>query len=1030
MERFQSRRTSTSKATKTSPAEPAAHEFALAEAGLQLSWTTAPDGNVVQDIPLWRSYTGQSLEEVQGLNWLNALHPHERAETERRWSQTVASGARFESEFRLRASAGNYTCFLAYAIAVRAEDGSVQAWVGTCTDITQRRQREEELRLSERNYRATFERAAIGLIRVGIDGQLLNVNHYICTLLGYSREELLQHTWRDLTHPDDFNQADEDYISQSIAGINSLYKREKRYLHKNGQQVWAQITVTPVFDATEHLQYFIAFVADISALKHAEEELAYLLAHEEAARSKAEEMNAQLKALQAITDSALSNMPLQDIQQAVLNRIQEIMAVDNIAVLLLSEDERYLTVSAVRGIEEPIAPYIHIPVGKGFAGRIVSERRPIIITDISQADVINPILRNETRSLMGVPLIIRERVIGVLHVGTRQERHFTSDDLHLLQRVGDRIAMTIESMRLNQIAQQAQEKAQERARLLETAFETITDGIVVFDTKGRYVQYNTAANNMLGLDLLPEDFYKLSLEERSRRFVVYDEFGQPLPSEKNPVARILQNEVLTTDNAQDLLLTLPDRADRYINVTGAPMRDQEGHITGVVCVFRDVTRRRQLERHTEMLGALIAMAETLVQTPIANDQANKSQIHSLLIHLVGQRIVELTQKILRCQRVGIVTIDPVSTRIHPIAVAGYTPEQEQYFFQSQSNTPFNALFRDPNVTSRLQAGEMLILDSQQVMQEELLALLGKQAMLVAPIRIGAQCIGLLCTAFDNYNHTYTEEEIELIGAMAKLSALAIERERHEAAHEKLLLILKEANTQLEQVNKLQNNFISIISHEFRTTLTGIQGFSELLRDEDFGPEEVKEYASDINADARRLTRMITELLDLERMKLGRLELNTEPINLNMILHEVVEHIRHIASRHNIRLLLTEDLPLVTGDYEKLTQVVTNLVTNAVKYSPGGGEILLTTRLEDTVVHLSVQDHGIGIPEEAHEQIFVQYNRIEADISRYITGTGLGLPIVRQLVELHGGHVWVESQPGEGSTFHITLPLTHEPFLHR
>ena len=112
----------------------------------------------------------------------------------------------------------------------------------------------------------------------------------------------------------------------------------------------------------------------------------------------------------------------------------------------------------------------------------------------------------------------------------------------------------------------------------------------------------------------------------------------------------------------------------------------------------------------------------------------------------------------------------------------------------------------------------------------------------------------------------------------------------------------------------------------------------------------------------------------------------------------------------------------SGDRDKLTQVLANLLNNAVKYSPNGGEIVVSTRVEGSAAHLVVRDHGMGIPNEALESIFERYGRVESRATRYIRGTGLGLPIVRQIVQLHGGTVWAESTVGEGSVFHVTLPL--------
>jgi signal transduction histidine kinase len=167
--------------------------------------------------------------------------------------------------------------------------------------------------------------------------------------------------------------------------------------------------------------------------------------------------------------------------------------------------------------------------------------------------------------------------------------------------------------------------------------------------------------------------------------------------------------------------------------------------------------------------------------------------------------------------------------------------------------------------------------------------------------------------------------------------------------------------------------------------------------------------------------MITNLLDLERMKSGRMPLTLEHIDLNALIRKVLDHLHLTSSEHTFRLQLDSTLPECMGDYDKLAQVVTNLLNNAIKYSPHGGEILVGSQTEQKMVRVWVQDHGIGIPPESLEEVFVPYCRIEAGNTRYIKGTGLGLSISRQVIQMHGGRIWVESSPGQGSCFHFTIP---------
>ena len=227
---------------------------------------------------------------------------------------------------------------------------------------------------------------------------------------------------------------------------------------------------------------------------------------------------------------------------------------------------------------------------------------------------------------------------------------------------------------------------------------------------------------------------------------------------------------------------------------------------------------------------------------------------------------------------------------------------------------------------------------------------------------------------------------------------------------------------LERLNKMKSEFVSMVSHEFRTALVGIQGFSELIRDDDLEVPDIKGLAGDINSEAERLNRMIGEMLDLDRMEAGKIRLALGPVDLNKLLRESMERTRLTTDKHSLVEDLDVALPLVTGDSDRLVQVVSNLLSNAVKYSPGGGEIRVSSRIDGDLVHVSVIDHGQGIPKEFIPKVFGRYERFESNYTAKVAGTGLGLAISRQIIELHGGRIWVESEAGKGSTFHFAIPI--------
>jgi PAS domain S-box-containing protein len=231
-----------------------------------------------------------------------------------------------------------------------------------------------------------------------------------------------------------------------------------------------------------------------------------------------------------------------------------------------------------------------------------------------------------------------------------------------------------------------------------------------------------------------------------------------------------------------------------------------------------------------------------------------------------------------------------------------------------------------------------------------------------------------------------------------------------------------ANSELEHSNRAQRDFISVVSHEFRTPLTSIQGFSEVIRDEELEAEEIQDFANEIYRSAERLGRLINDMLDLDRMQFGNVTFLQKSVQLNGVVQEVVRSLERVSADHILVMNLDPTMPEFMADRDRLIQVVTNLVRNAINYSPGGGQVIVSTIRENGYAHLTVQDEGLGIPEEALETIFDRFTRVRTKEHKSVKGTGLGLPITRQIVDLHGGDVWVESTLGVGSTFHVRLPI--------
>ena len=239
--------------------------------------------------------------------------------------------------------------------------------------------------------------------------------------------------------------------------------------------------------------------------------------------------------------------------------------------------------------------------------------------------------------------------------------------------------------------------------------------------------------------------------------------------------------------------------------------------------------------------------------------------------------------------------------------------------------------------------------------------------------------------------------------------------------------LQRVYRELELASEHKSQFLATMSHELRTPLNAIIGFSEVLREQMFGElnERQLAYVNDVLEAGRHLLSLINDVLDLAKIEAGRMELELSQVPVPALLRNAVSMHSDRAGREGIALACTTEPEeiTITADERRVRQIVFNLLSNAVKFTPADGRIDVSARIEDGQVEIAVADTGPGIPADEQETIFEEFEQTTA--GKQAEGTGLGLPLSRKLVELHGGRLWVESEPGQGSTFHFTLPVQQE-----
>ncbi len=469
------------------------------------------------------------------------------------------------------------------------------------------------------------------------------------------------------------------------------------------------------------------------------------------------------------------------------------------------------------------------------------------------------------------------------------------------------------------------------------------------------------------------------------------------------------------------------------------MHDKAGNIIGAVCICRDVKEQRQLETRTqETLNALLAMAETLVLSPAVSADTDQlppltSDEHtSVGLRKVARRMAELTSKVLGCQRVSISAVEPETELIHPIAVVGLNPEQEeQWWIEGMETKARLGEGLNPDQRARLRANEILLLDMRQPPFNELPNSYNIGLFLIAPMCVGNQVVGILSLDYGGLEHEYTQEEVALTKAVARLSALVIERERllRERADARATeLALREANRRMDE-------FLGMTSHELKTPLTSIKGNTQLtarqLKNSLQGFQKMHDMLENSERQIRLLDRLVDDLLDISRSQTNHLELNLAPCDMKDIIRTSVEVQRLAWPNRTITLEMpAEQVGPVYADCDRISQVIANYLTNALKYSAEDRPVLVELREEAEQVRFAVIDEGVGLSVDEQNRIWERFYRAQgvevlSTSHSSMMGLGLGLYICKTIIELHHGSVGVESSPGSGSTFWFTLPRTEQ-----
>ncbi|HTK42705.1 MAG TPA: GAF domain-containing protein [Gemmatimonadales bacterium] len=660
------------------------------------------------------------------------------------------------------------------------------------------------------------------------------------------------------------------------------------------------------------------------------------------------------------------------------------------------------------------------------------------------------------RSLLAVPILRSGAPIGSIVIYRPESGQFPDSEIELLKTFAEQAVIAVENVRLftelqgkNRALTQAHAQVTETldqqtatSEILRTIAHAQTDAQPVFDTivqnAARLCRATVAAVFRTdGRILYMPANYGGSAEARA---VNLERFPRQLDAETTAGQAILARAVIHVPDIEEPsareFLRQSGRLLGFRSAVTVPML-RENEAVGAITVAR-------LEPG-EFSEAEVALLKTFA------DQAVIAVENVRLFKELQARTADLTRSVEQLTALGEVgravsstlDLETVLTTIVARAVqlsaldGGVVFEYDEgteEFVQRAGTDPGGAL-AEARRTTRIRKGEGVLgrtaitLEPIQVPDitvpaayegrlREILVESGVRAILAVPMVREGRLLGCLGVT-RNQPGDFTAETIEVLRTFATQSALAIQNAR-------LFEEIADKSRQLEAASRHKSEFLANMSHELRTPLNAVIGFSEVLLQRMFGElnEKQDEYLKDIYASGQHLLSLINDILDLSKIEAGRMELAPAPFHLPGALENAVTLVKERASRHGIALQLDIDPRLgeLAGDERKVKQVLLNLLSNAVKFTPEGGRITLKAGRTEGMVEIAVTDTGIGIAPEDQAAIFEEFRQVGSDETRKQEGTGLGLTLAKKFVELHGGRIWVESEPGRGATFTFTLPL--------
>jgi signal transduction histidine kinase len=705
----------------------------------------------------------------------------------------------------------------------------------------------------------------------------------------------------------------------------------------------------------------------------------------------------------------------------------------------------------VPGSDQPLRERLPRPVGRAeFSGAAILDREGKQIADIEAEESWAELRANARvrgwRAALAVPMLQDGRPIGAINVTRAEPGAFSEQEVELLKTFADQAVIAVENARLlteletrNRDLIESLERQTATAEILRAISQSQTDVQPVFEAIAQNAKrlFHALGAFVFRFDgeLLHEGASAGGVDTGRRYFPMR-------PSPELTVGRCV------------LARTIIHIADVRSDPEASPASREIGRVQGwrsalAVPMMRDAELIGVIMVTRTEAGAFEPAGIELLKT--FSDQAVIAVENARLLSELQARTQDLTRSVDKLTALGEVgqavssslELETVLSTIvaRAVQLAGahagtiweYDEAAEEFRLRITQNVDDSGLLarRDAKVKKGEGAVGRLAITHEPVQipditaegayegrLREALVGAGTRALLAVPLLREGRVLGGLVMSRRTPGE-FPPEVVDVLKTFATQSALAIQNAR-------LFREIEEKGRQLEAASRHKSEFLANMSHELRTPLNAIIGFSEVLGERMFGDinEKQEEYVQDILGSGRHLLSLINDILDLSKIEAGRMELESAEFDLPSSIENALTLVRERAGRRGIALehVIDERLGAIHGDERKVKQVLLNLLSNALKFTPEGGRIDVHAAVMDGTAEISVTDTGVGIAPEDRDAVFEEFRQVGA-ADKKVEGTGLGLPLARKFVELHGGRLWFQSQVGMGSTFTFSLPLT-------